>query len=57
MQMNAASAFHEITASMIFLMGSCFILGCLFTIFMLMLLDFMRRNVEKRKNPDGRNRQ
>lgn len=33
----------------VYLMGFSFILGCLFTVLMLMLLDFMRRNVEKRK--------
>ncbi len=53
MQQGNLNALHEITAGTIYLMGGSFILGSLFTILMLILLDFMRRNTEKRKKPDA----
>ena len=34
----------EFTQTTIYLMGGSFILGSLFTIFLLLVLDFMRRN-------------
>lgn len=39
---------HSIAHETIYLMGASFVLGSLFTIFLLLILDFMRRNkVEK----------
>ncbi len=38
----------EITESTIYLMGISFILGSLFTIFLLVVLDFMKRNRSKK---------
>ena len=38
------STFQEITTSTIYLMGGSFVLGSLFTLLLLILLDFMRRN-------------
>jgi hypothetical protein len=35
---------HQITGGIITLMGLSFILGVLFTTFLLLVLDFMRRN-------------
>jgi hypothetical protein len=40
----ALESLAEITDSMIYMMGGSFILGSLFTILILVLLDFMRRN-------------
>ncbi len=37
---------HAVGQNTIYLMGASFILGCLFTILMLLVLDFMRRNHE-----------
>lgn len=37
-------AAHSLTSSTITLMGASFILGVLFMTFMLLVLDFMRRN-------------
>lgn len=37
-------ALLEITQSTIYLMGASFILGSLFTLFLLLVLDFVRRN-------------
>lgn len=34
----------ELTENVIYLMGMSFILGSLFTVLMLLVLDFMRRN-------------
>jgi hypothetical protein len=51
MQQNVLGTFQDITVSTIYLMGSSFILGSLFTMLLLLLLDFMRRNTEKRKKP------
>lgn len=34
----------DLTVSSVYLMGSSFILGVLFTVFVLLVLDFMRRN-------------
>jgi len=56
MQTTAVDTLHEISSNVIFLMGGSFILGSLFTILMLMLLDFMQRGKEKRKGPDGKSR-
>jgi len=37
-------ALLDITQSTIYLMGASFILGSLFTLFLLLVLDFVRRN-------------
>ena len=39
-----ALALAEITEGTIYLMGMSFVLGSLFTIFLLVLLDFMKRD-------------
>lgn len=39
---------HIIGQNTIYLMGVSFILGCLFTILLLLLLDFMRRHHERK---------
>jgi hypothetical protein len=36
--------FQDISLSTIFLMGGSFVLGSLFTLLLLLLLDFMRRD-------------
>lgn len=49
-KMNAAASQNmlEITQNSIYLMGASFVLGSLFTLFLLLVLDFVRRNkVEK----------
>jgi len=38
---------YEITQSTVYLMGISFILGSLFTLFLLMTLDFVRRGKER----------
>ncbi len=38
------SALSELGENVVYLMGTSFILGSLFTIFILLLLDFMQRN-------------
>jgi hypothetical protein len=43
-QSDLVSSMHNLTNSTIQLMGLSFILGSLFTILILILLDFMRRN-------------
>lgn len=35
---------HNLSVNTVYLMGSSFILGVLFTVFILLVLDFMRRN-------------
>lgn len=40
---------HALGQNSIYLMGVSFILGCLFTILILLILDFMRRNHEPRE--------
>ena len=48
---NAPQTSTELIADLgvrtIYLMGFSFILGCLFTVFVLLVLDFMRRNASK----------
>lgn len=46
-----ASLLHSIGESTIYLMGLSFVVGCLFTVLILLLLDFIRRNAapEERK--------
>lgn len=44
---NLANALVDISNNTIYLMGLSFILGSLFTILILILLDFMRRNQSK----------
>lgn len=41
----------EVSTNIIYIVGSSFIAGSAITIFVLLLLDFMRRNTEKRKTP------
>jgi hypothetical protein len=36
--------------NIVYLMGLSFIIGCLFTVLMLIVLDFMRRNTMKRSD-------
>ncbi len=38
---------HELSVNTVYLMGSSFIVGVLFTVFVLLVLDFMRRNAEE----------
>jgi hypothetical protein len=45
------SALQEITTGTIYLMGGSFILGSLFTLLLLVLLDFMHRGKDKEKKP------
>ena len=40
---EAAQNLLEITQSSVYLMGASFILGSLFTLFLLLVLDFVRR--------------
>lgn len=49
MDKKAAAAEHaqsivEFTQNTIYLMGASFVLGSLFTLFLLLILDFVRRN-------------
>ena len=44
-----SQALINITENTIYLMGGSFIIGSLFTIFILIILDFMRRNADKSK--------
>lgn len=37
---------HKLSVNTVYLMGSSFIVGVLFTVFVLLVLDFMRRNAE-----------
>lgn len=43
-KMQALSFIHSLSQDVVYLMGLSFILGSLFTIFVLLVLDFMRRN-------------
>ncbi|GEM_PF-2259185 len=49
----AASTSVEVSQNLvsgtIYMMGTSFILGVLFTVLVLLLLDFMRRNTEEKK--------
>lgn len=44
--MNAenSQALMDITQNTVYLMGASFVLGSLFTLFLLLVLDFIRRN-------------
>lgn len=42
---------HKLSVNTVYLMGSSFIVGVLFTVFVLLVLDFMRRNADN--NPDS----
>ena len=46
---STMNSLQEITNNPIYLRGGCFILGSLFTLLLLVLLDFMRRNSDKGK--------
>lgn len=41
---ESAHALMDMTQNTIYLMGACFVLGSLFTLFLLLILDFVRRN-------------
>lgn len=44
MTVEDSQALMEITQNTIYLMGASFVLGSLFTLFLLLILDFVRRN-------------
>jgi|GEM_PF-3718666 len=37
---------HELSVNTVYMIGSSFIVGVLFTVFVLLVLDFMRRNAD-----------
>jgi hypothetical protein len=41
---ESAQTVMDVTQNTIYLMGASFVLGSLFTLFMLLILDFVRRN-------------
>jgi len=41
----------DISVNIVYIAGSAFVAGSACTLLMLLLLDFMQRNKEKRKNP------
>ena len=43
----------EVYTNLIYVAGSAFVAGSCVTLLALLLLDFMRRNKEKRKNPSA----
>jgi hypothetical protein len=43
-KMQTLGILHDLSQNVIYLMGLSFILGSLFTVFVLLVLDFMRRN-------------
>lgn len=45
---EAAQSMMEITQTTIYLMGASFVLGSLFTLFLLLILDFVRRGPQPR---------
>ena len=45
-----AQTLLHITQSSIYLMGASFVLGSLFTLFLLLVLDFVRRNKDEKKS-------
>jgi ABC-type methionine transport system permease subunit len=45
-----AQALLEVTQNTIYLMGASFVLGSLFTLFLLLILDFVRRNKSENGN-------
>ena len=44
MSPDDTQALMDITQNTIYLMGASFVLGSLFTLFLLLILDFVRRN-------------
>jgi hypothetical protein len=44
MSSEHSQALMDITQNTIYLMGASFVLGSLFTLFLLLVLDFIRRN-------------
>ncbi len=44
MSAENSQALMDITQNTIYLMGASFVLGSLFTLFLLLVLDFIRRN-------------
>jgi hypothetical protein len=44
MTAEKSQALLEISQNVIYLMGASFVLGSLFTLFLLLILDFVRRN-------------
>ena len=49
---NILTTFINVSENTIYLMGFSFILGSLFTILVLILLDFMRRNSDNASKED-----
>ena len=47
---EATQTMMEVTQSSIYLMGASFVLGSLFTLFLLLVLDFVRDNRDGRKS-------
>jgi len=45
---EASQSMLEITQNSIYLMGASFVLGSLFTLFLLLVLDFVRRNKDEK---------
>jgi len=54
MQEQAANSFHEIATGTIYLMGGSFILGSLFTLLLLVLLDLKHALENKDKDKAGK---
>ena len=57
MKPEGLNTLHEISANTIYLVGGSFILGSLFTLLLLVLLDFMHalknKGRDKGENPDA----
>jgi hypothetical protein len=57
MKPEGLSSLHDLSANTIYLMGGSFILGSLFTLLLLILLDFMHalkaKRDDKGQNPDA----
>ncbi len=48
-KLQKLSMFNDLQVNTVYLMGTSFILGVLFTVFVLLILDFIRRNAEEEK--------
>ncbi len=46
---EATQTMMQVTQSSIYLMGASFVLGSLFTLFLLLVLDFVRQTREEKK--------
>lgn len=47
--LDQLAALKDLGVNTVYLMGTSFILGVLFTVFVLLVLDFIRRNAEEEK--------